>query len=1723
MRNSLACLLFLYFYCADTLSQNTNIGLQYIDKSTGTTHNYNTSNINSDFGHRLCSGCSIWHKGIDLNRDGSSDHGDRIITPVSGTIAQIYHNNTYIVLVIDGPDNQDYGYGHIFEDYSNDALPIVLGNFVLAKMNAPNANSLAIIDILNNRAFSTISNGTVKYNNLSFTTSKTVEAGWPVAPVGNSNAINGTHLHLYLLDKPKNEPQNNNNAKNPLHYLSHQTTNFDISIGRITKLTEYNQNTYYSGAEQGSIMVKAKMAGAGNGSIYTNHIMDIEKVHLYIKKYGQNDNDYKLILGNNFESKIVLGGRIDNTRYPSGNSSYDIASAYGSITRTGIEPFAYSSFPYDNWYFSDIYTRIHKDDRFTGTIKLASCNAEARYSDGVYLIKPRAFRIDNTEAVNPANPNNNTPKQIIIDNFRPYIANVKIKEDGSSEFKYSRGWQWIGNRLLFEPEPTDIKFSNTKDVIVEVTTSEPMQNVSLQIGNYFVEQNCDSDLNKTTWLFSISKFLLTSGLQTLRFTGEDLAGNPLQSNPAVIPIRQENGNWAPAPLPGEDTFHKFIYGISEVDFVATQVGYMFNTIEFKDASTCSNNCNYYWNFGEPGIPVSSNKDVTVTYPNIGVYLVRHGVGSLEVSKHISVNSLSQPKSKFVYSPLFPDYLNRSTVAEVDFFSTSEGLISSYYWDFGNGVTSTEKDPTKIEFELNTTYSVTLTVSNALGSDTYRETLYLDPTTFPFISIFPWELSYFHYDIEITASNFDANQPIIYEIDFGDGTSDYYESYPGELPAHTFPHSYFSIGEFVVLAKATGYNNQGLLQTVTNAKRIKVQPDNLMVTISANSQNSPPYPLQEVIFNAAISPSCATFYGFWHIYKTGDPLFYKSIGFTSDNAPALVYKFPSEGKYRIILDVFCSGNSSTGIPSIGHSETEIEIVNAPDYIDIELYGRNNISQNSSFTFEAMLWPVGEPGVPNTEWWPTDVRWTLVKPNGQKEIVSKKLVGYESQYLQYQNFDFPMSGNYQLLIEAWNDQHGYTNELLNPMYVNTLCYYDFEELQITVSPAFPALKIITPALPYVDNLSASGTNDILLEFTNPGTSAIRWEVQVSNPSFIAMPIINSGINLNSGTIASLTLDVLPNILEESRFSVITIIGLDNSGNHVQGSPAYIQVYQNGTTGANRDYLYGDDPGHAFGYSVSIDGLRMLIGSPASSVKGKAFVFERNQFGDWVKSATLIPSNNNINFGKSVEIFGDYAIVGGPSSGTAYIYKKPAGGWSGTLTETKLINTNFNDLRNINVSIWGDYAVIGAPYHNDRGRVQIYYRNEGGTDNWGLCKVIDGQQNNDEFGASVDIYNDLLAIGAPQGGWNRGYINMYDRNLSSPNLWNLIQTLSPEVTSNLQDMKFGAKVSVFEDAVVTAYHAVTNSYNHHYLYLPIWLKNSNNQFELIDEGYFWLRYQTYYNCISSVSLFKEMNSSNPDLFKLRAVYGSETRDNNAGLCGSASFNEHLNSLLYDFQWIYEIDPNMPGDFYGKSVSNSYNTEITGIPGYNRNGKYGAVVFQKITDIKSNSDADIGYDLVNFIKPAGDYSVFNAAHLSLGGRNMPAIIESGANIHYESAEILLKNGFLADRNSNFVAQSLQKTVPDNSKILDAQNGVEDEYIALKKAFVKLLPDFPWYKYNIIQESNITATTAHTELNESISQTLQMSSNNDIDSTIGEVLLILCPESTNKVICLPKRINQKP
>lgn len=60
---------------------------------------------------------------------------------------------------------------------------------------------------------------------------------------------------------------------------------------------------------------------------------------------------------------------------------------------------------------------------------------------------------------------------------------------------------------------------------------------------------------------------------------------------------------------------------------------------------------------------------------------------------------------------------------VHFSSTSTGTITGYAWDFGDGTTSDEADPTHT-FVAEGIYTVTLTVTNSGGSDTATETIYV---------------------------------------------------------------------------------------------------------------------------------------------------------------------------------------------------------------------------------------------------------------------------------------------------------------------------------------------------------------------------------------------------------------------------------------------------------------------------------------------------------------------------------------------------------------------------------------------------------------------------------------------------------------------------------------------------------------------------------------------------------------------------------------------------------------------------------------------------------------------------------------------------------------------------------------------------------------------------------------------------------------------------------------
>ena len=155
-----------------------------------------------------------------------------------------------------------------------------------------------------------------------------------------------------------------------------------------------------------------------------------------------------------------------------------------------------------------------------------------------------------------------------------------------------------------------------------------------------------------------------------------------------------------------------------------------------------------------------------------------------------------------------------------------------------------------------------------------------------------------------------------------------------------------------------------------------------------------------------------------------------------------------------------------------------------------------------------------------------------------------------------------------------------------------------------------------------------------------------------------------------------------------------------------PAYAQISEFKITaadGAERDN---------FGGSVSISGDYAVLGAPFDDdnglSSGSAYVFKRTGT-NWTEEVKLLPSDGAAgdNFGFSVSISGGYVVVGafgdddkGSKSGSAYVFKRSGTSW---VEEAKITASDGapDDQFGGSVSISGDsVAVVGAWSDDDKG---------------------------------------------------------------------------------------------------------------------------------------------------------------------------------------------------------------------------------------------------------------------------------------------------------------------------------------------------------------------------------------------------------------------------------------
>ena len=184
-----------------------------------------------------------------------------------------------------------------------------------------------------------------------------------------------------------------------------------------------------------------------------------------------------------------------------------------------------------------------------------------------------------------------------------------------------------------------------------------------------------------------------------------------------------------------------------------------------------------------------------------------------------------------------------------------------------------------------------------------------------------------------------------------------------------------------------------------------------------------------------------------------------------------------------------------------------------------------------------------------------------------------------------------------------------------------------------------------------------------------------------------------------------------------------------------------------------------GDIFGHCVSISGEYAIIGAPldddAGTDSGAAYIFKRDgMILSEVAKLTPIDSKAEDEFGHSVSISGDYAIIGaygdddaGNESGAAYVFKRDGETWTEE-AKLKASNAAEGDRFSRSLSISGDYIVIGAKHGygavTNSGTAYIFKRD--GTTWTEEAKLVasDGAEG-DLFGSGVSISGDYAVIGA------------------------------------------------------------------------------------------------------------------------------------------------------------------------------------------------------------------------------------------------------------------------------------------------------------------------------------------------------------------------------------------
>ena len=186
----------------------------------------------------------------------------------------------------------------------------------------------------------------------------------------------------------------------------------------------------------------------------------------------------------------------------------------------------------------------------------------------------------------------------------------------------------------------------------------------------------------------------------------------------------------------------------------------------------------------------------------------------------------------------------------------------------------------------------------------------------------------------------------------------------------------------------------------------------------------------------------------------------------------------------------------------------------------------------------------------------------------------------------------------------------------------------------------------------------------------------------------------------------------------------------------------------------------PGGRFGSSVALRDNTFVVGAPGrlgGDDPGAAYVFIRpdDRWGSEYKvtynvKLTMPDGAAEARFGYSVAVHGDMVVVGAPGADAAYLYTRPASGWTLAPAPVELTPSDgvAGDQFGHAVSISAESIVVGAPGGDGSGAAYVFTMPDAGwadTSDSVKLTASDGAAG-ERFGYAISALGDTIVVGAP-----------------------------------------------------------------------------------------------------------------------------------------------------------------------------------------------------------------------------------------------------------------------------------------------------------------------------------------------------------------------------------------